>query len=59
MRLHHSAAVRSNLRLLRTAIGVESSSLRYIQTLVSGGAEDVLERGWDDNIVEAEGDDGT
>mmetsp|Transcript_14881 Transcript_14881/g.32379 ORF Transcript_14881/g.32379 Transcript_14881/m.32379 type:complete len:139 (-) Transcript_14881:4-420(-) len=52
-------AVRCNLRSIRTAIGVEASSLRYVQTLISGGAEDVLDRGWDDNIVDAEGDDGT
>eukprot|EP00562_Extubocellulus_spinifer_P004136 CAMPEP_0178525990 /NCGR_PEP_ID=MMETSP0696-20121128/30486_1 /TAXON_ID=265572 /ORGANISM="Extubocellulus spinifer, Strain CCMP396" /LENGTH=119 /DNA_ID=CAMNT_0020157459 /DNA_START=237 /DNA_END=596 /DNA_ORIENTATION=- len=60
--LHHrkeALADRCSLRLIRAAIGVEASSLRYVQTLISGGAEDSLERGWDDDIVDAEGDDGT
>lgn len=54
-----TAAGRANLRQVRTAIGSETSSLRYVGYMLDGGAEPNLVRGWDDGIVDAEGDDGT
>ena len=54
-----TAAGRANLRQVRTAIGSETSSLRYVGYMLDGGAEPNLLRGWDDGIVDAEGDDGT
>ena len=53
------AALRSHQTLLRSAIGAELGSLRYLSYLVEGGAEPNLLRGWDDGIVDTEGDDGT
>ena len=54
-----TAAGRANLRQVRSAIGSETSSLRYVGYMLDGGAEPNLLRGWDDGIVDAEGDDGT
>ena len=54
-----TAASRANLRQAREAIGSETSSLRYVGFMLDGGAEPNLLRGWDDGIVDAEGDDGT
>ena len=54
-----TAAGRANLQQVRSAIGSETSSLRYVGYMLDGGAEPNLLRGWDDGIVDAEGDDGT
>lgn len=54
-----TATSHANLRKIRTAVGSEVSSLRYVGYMLDGGAEPNLLRGWDDGIVDAEGDDGT
>ena len=54
-----TATSRANVQQFRTAIGSEVSSLRYVGYMLDGGAEPNLLRGWDDGIVDAEGDDGT
>jgi len=54
-----TAVGRATLRQVRTAIGNETSSLRYVGYMLDGGAEPNLLRGWDEGIVDAEGDDGT
>ena len=54
-----SGAVLRPHQTVRSSIGAELGSLRYLSYLVEGGAEPNLLRGWDDGIVDAEGDDGT
>ena len=54
-----TATSRANVQQIRTAFGSEVSSLRYVGYMLDGGAEPNLLRGWDDGIVDAEGDDGT
>mmetsp|Transcript_14361 Transcript_14361/g.17457 ORF Transcript_14361/g.17457 Transcript_14361/m.17457 type:complete len:87 (-) Transcript_14361:92-352(-) len=55
--IHSNERLSCQFRITKTALAVESSSLRYANFVLSS-TEDSLARGWDDDLI-VEEDDGT